>query len=92
MDGVLMSDHSAHGRSWDAQRLRVLQRDSYLCYYCRKDLIGDDATVDHVMPIKLDPKKPYRDDELVAACRSCNSSKRDSVLVRLDFRSPDWFS
>ena len=86
-----MSQHSADGKAWDAQRKRVLDRDGWCCRYCTKVLVGDDATVDHIEPIALTPGRVYRDDELCAACRSCNSRKKDQRLVRLDYRSPVWF-
>lgn len=85
-----MSKHSARGPSWQAQRKRVLERDDWTCAYCRVHLEGSNATVDHVSPVALDPGKTYRDDELVAACRTCNGRKQDRTLVRLDYRSPRW--
>jgi len=44
------------------------------------------------MPISLQPDHDYADHELVTLCRRCNSIKSDRVLVRLDYRSPRWFS
>ena len=85
-----MSKHSARGTAWKAQRKRVLDRDGWTCTFCTAHLEGDDATVDHVEPIALDPTRTYRDDDLVAACRTCNGRKQDRTLVRLDYRSPDW--
>lgn len=49
----------------------VLERDGFVCYYC-----GNEATTaDHVIPkSKGGPAEPWN---LVAACRPCNSRKRD---------------
>ena len=58
--------------AWTLVRLRVLERDRHTCHYC-----GRAATsVDHIIPLsrggaRLDPSN------LVAACVSCNSRKRD---------------
>ena len=51
-------------------RLQVLARDGYVCYYCGQDAM----TVDHVISIKHGGD-PISQDNLVAACRRCNSSK-----------------
>lgn len=80
-----MSRHSASGARWKAQRLRVLNRDGWTCGYCGKQLVGDDATVDHVEPIALDPGRTYADHELIACCRSCNAAKGARPLVRMPY-------
>ena len=57
-------------RDYKRVRLQVLARDGHTCFYC-----GDDATtVDHVIPIAKGGD-PIAQDNLVAACRRCNSSK-----------------
>ena len=72
-----MSDHhkawvSAKGK---AIRLRVLARDGYVCAYC-----GEEAnTVDHVIP-RAKGGDVFDMDNLVAACKRCNSSKRDKSV------------
>lgn len=56
-------------RQWMKVRERILVRDECLCRYC-----GDWAdTVDHVLPIVRGG--PNDDDNLVACCRYCNTSK-----------------
>lgn len=87
-----MSRHSAKGPAWEAQRQRVLDRDGWQCAYCGKDLVGDDATVDHLEAIANSDTRDYQDDELVSACRRCNAAKSDKPLVRLGYRSPRWFA
>lgn len=56
-------------------RFEVLRRDNYTCRYCRS--AENLLTVDHVTPVALggsdDP------DNLVAACRDCNSGKASST-------------
>ena len=76
---------------WKAQRLRVLDRDGWVCAACGKDLAGDDATVDHIVPVAVSGATSWTDDELVSLCRVCNSRKGATVGARLDYRSPRWF-
>lgn len=57
-------------RTYKKQRLVVLNRDGWSCHYC-----GLDAnTVDHLIAIK-NGGDPLSLDNLVSACKSCNSSK-----------------
>lgn len=56
---------------WRALRKFVLERDQFQCQYC-----GDDAdTVDHITP--RSKGGDHSPENLVAACRSCNSRKKD---------------
>ena len=62
----------------DIKEKELIDRDGTLCSYCRKELEFGTKTavhVDHVIPLSLggihDP------NNLVLACRSCNTSKRD---------------
>jgi 5-methylcytosine-specific restriction endonuclease McrA len=57
-------------RKYKAQRLIVLARDGYTCYYC-----GQDAnTVDHIVSIKSGGD-PISLENMISACKKCNSSK-----------------
>jgi 5-methylcytosine-specific restriction endonuclease McrA len=57
-------------RTYKKQRLAVLARDNYVCYYC-----GSDAdTADHLIPIR-DNGDPIDLQNMVACCRRCNSAK-----------------
>ena len=61
--------HKNNTAAFKAQRLRVLRRDAYTCYYC-----GDAAThADHVIPKAMGGGDEL--DNLVAACASCNQRK-----------------
>lgn len=60
---------------WRSIRAAIIERDGGVCHYC-----GQDAnTVDHKTPLALGGTS--NPDNLVAACRSCNSGKggRDST-------------
>lgn len=72
---------------WKAQRLRVLNRDSWTCTACGKHLVGDDATVDHCLPVAVSGKTEYADSELTALCRACNGLKSDRLSVRMPWRN-----
>lgn len=57
-------------------RFEILKRDNYTCRYCRSK--EQELTVDHVIPSALGGSdKP---ENLVAACRDCNSGKTSSNL------------
>jgi 5-methylcytosine-specific restriction endonuclease McrA len=64
---------TARGYGWRWQRLAalVLARDRRICHYCG----GYATTVDHVVPKARGGSDTW--ENLVAACRSCNTSKHD---------------
>lgn len=51
--------------------------------------MDQDLTVDHVQP----KSKGGTDDEwnLITACRSCNGTKKDKVMVRVNWIRNEWF-
>lgn len=57
-------------KDYKKQRLIVLARDGYVCYYCGQDA----TTVDHVQSIKSGGD-PISLENMVASCARCNSSK-----------------
>lgn len=85
-----MSKYSASGAAWQAQRLRVLNRDGWVCVYCGKALEGRDAHVDHISPISLSPDHDYTDDDLTSSCARCNTTKGAQVLTRLPYWNERW--
>ncbi|MGG7466036.1 HNH endonuclease [Plantibacter sp. YIM 135347] len=79
-----MSKLSSRGAAWDKLRLRVLERDGYICAYC-----GNEATTaDHVLP----KEKGGRDEmsNLLAACLTCNGRKSNRMQVRMSWFNPAW--
>lgn len=81
-----MSKQSSRGAAWDALRLQVLARDSYVCAYC-----GGEATeADHVIPKDSGGKDEL--DNLLAACKPCNSSKGNRLGARLTWFNRRWLS
>ena len=56
--------------AYKKQRVIVLARDGYVCYYCGQDA----TTVDHIVSIKSGGD-PMSLENMVACCKRCNSSK-----------------
>ena len=62
--------------AWRKVRLQILNRDAWVCYLCNKKLVGSDATVDHVVPISVNPALRLEPTNLKACCRGCNSGRK----------------
>ncbi len=54
-------------------RRNVFRRDNHTCQYCGH--VGGDLTLDHVTPRSKGGKNSW--ENIVTACRECNSKKRD---------------
>ncbi|WP_386681890.1 HNH endonuclease [Loktanella sp. R86503] len=64
--------HGGHERKhYDVYETHVLELDDHRCHYCGST---GSLTMDHVVPKSLGGSDHY--SNLVAACRTCNSSKR----------------
>jgi CRISPR/Cas system Type II protein with McrA/HNH and RuvC-like nuclease domain len=73
-----------HGSSWirAEKRLAIYIRDQFTCVYCQRDLRSADkrdVTLDHITPrcVRTDNSA----HNLVTACLSCNSTRRDTPLA-----------
>jgi len=56
----------------ESNRLRILQREDYRCFYCRRAIDSTNFVIEHVV------SRPYGDNSyknVVAACCSCNNRK-----------------
>ncbi len=62
----------------------VLERDKYVCQYCRRNLTSSSATIDHVLPRARGGKSTF--ENTVAACGPCNSGKADKPLSQTRMR------
>ena len=84
---------NAHGSKWirPAKRLAIYARDGFACAYCGAGAEDSVLTLDHLVPRELGGTHEVRN--LVTACVSCNSSRRDlsmrSWLVVLRDRGVD---
>lgn len=54
-------------------RIKVYERDGYVCHYCRKQLTRFTATVDHLTPIAEGGGNSR--ENLVTACLDCNAKR-----------------
>lgn len=74
-------------RQWRALRKQILARDGFVCVYC-----GQDAdTVDHVIPVNKNPELAMSPDNLLSACKLCNSrkgSRSHGVFLAQSFTPP----
>jgi hypothetical protein len=71
-------------REWWPLRQRVLERDNFTCVYCGE---GEDFALlcaDHVVPLSRGGTND--EDNLVCACKPCNSSKNNRLLSEWEGR------
>lgn len=88
-----MAKQSANGNNgskWirPERRLAIYLRDRFTCLYCLRDLHDADPrdiTLDHIKPGHQAGN--HHENNLCTACRSCNSSRRDTPLSR--FAGPE---
>jgi len=60
-------------------RLKVFERDGYVCYRCRKQLTRFSATLDHIQPVTRDGDNSYTN--LVTSCLHCNSRRGNRPVM-----------
>lgn len=60
-------------------RLKVFERDGYVCYRCRKQLTRFSATLDHIQPVSKDGDNSYAN--LVTSCLHCNSRRGNRPVM-----------
>lgn len=65
-------------RQWSHLRQRVLERDHYLCAYCKaQGVITPAKTVDHVRPVEAFPDDKDNINNLAVICRECHYKKTE---------------
>jgi len=60
-------------------KLAIYFRDNFTCAYCGKQLTLSECTIDHVVPRSKGGDWSW--ENLVTACKECNSKKADRVKV-----------
>jgi 5-methylcytosine-specific restriction endonuclease McrA len=60
-------------------RIKVFERDKYLCHYCKKLLTRFSATLDHIQPVSKGGDNSY--DNLVTACLLHNSQRNPPPIM-----------
>jgi len=97
--GLALSSKKGDPRNTKAYRrarVKVLNRDGHVCMYCGS---SEDLTIDHVLSIKNHPELAMDMDNMVIACKPCNSRKgsrsqgvflaqKDTPPVFMSFLSP----
>lgn len=64
---------------WIAIRVKILQRDAYMCGYCGRRA----NTVDHIVPRSLGGDES--ESNLVACCKKCNMEKSNRTMEQCGF-------
>lgn len=59
-------------------RLKIFERDKYLCYKCNKQLTRFNATLDHIQPVSEGGDNSF--DNLVTCCFHDNASRRATPI------------
>lgn len=60
-------------------RLSILKRENYKCFYCMKMISKESFTLDHIIPTEKNGNNTYKN--VVAACFECNSRKQNREVV-----------
>lgn len=60
-------------RKYKEVRLKKLAIDGWVCFYCGYE--GKDMTIDHVIPVSKAPELAIDINNMVSACKPCNSKK-----------------
>lgn len=80
-------------------RANILERDDYICVYCGKKPNPSKLTIDHIIPrsrwIEIPREKKPSDfnswENLVTACRECNTKKGSKLLSEMKWKAPESF-
>ena len=70
------SSKRGYDHDWRTLRVKILARDKMVCHYCQRKMTTANATVDHVIALSNGGER-LSESNLVSACRSCNSRKKD---------------
>lgn len=60
-------------------RLKIFERDGYMCYYCGKQLTRYSATLDHIQPVTKGGDNSY--ENLITSCLHCNSRRTNKEVM-----------
>ncbi|WP_080442867.1 HNH endonuclease, partial [Leptospira interrogans] len=95
---ILLRDYyKVPPRKDKVSRENIFQRDNYHCVYCGKKFPSSKLTLDHVIPRsrwehvpkKERPKEFNSWENLVAACKNCNTRKGNKLLTELKWNLPE---
>lgn len=58
-----------------SKRFSIYTRDEFKCVWCMNKIEDAHITLDHIIPFSVKPNN--RPSNLITACRSCNSKRRN---------------
>jgi DNA-directed RNA polymerase subunit RPC12/RpoP len=67
-----------------AKRDRIIKRDKNRCRYCGKKVNKNNRVIDHIVPWSKGGRN--NEENLVVACKECNSEKGDNLLENTSLR------
>lgn len=84
-------------RKLKVSRHTILERDNYTCIYCLKQPVPSKLTLDHIIPRsrwnQIPQEKKPSDfnswENIVTACRECNTKKGSKLLSELKWKFPE---
>ena len=79
---IALKDYIALRRRPAFTRFNVFLRDQWSCQYCTKGFKTQDLTFDHVIPRSRGGRTSW--DNIVAACRPCNTKKGSKMPNEVD--------
>ncbi|GAA4155955.1 hypothetical protein GCM10022286_05640 [Gryllotalpicola daejeonensis] len=91
-----MIGDTRHSYAWKQTRLRILERDGYVCQigWCGGvDLLSlpeRERQVDHIVPVAAGGTDD--DWNLRVACAKCNTSRQDREFARVSGTNPRWIN
>lgn len=95
---ILLTDYyKVPKRKHKLSRENIFLRDDHECVYCKRKLPSSRLTLDHVIPKsrwdeiprEKKPKDYHTWENLVTACRDCNSKKGNKLLQELKWDMPE---
>ncbi len=94
---LLLNYYSIPKRILKANRSNILERDNYTCVYCGKKPGANRLTIDHIIPksrwmevpVNKKPKEFHSWENLVTACKECNTKKGNRLLSELRWKVPE---
>jgi 5-methylcytosine-specific restriction endonuclease McrA len=80
---IALKDYIPSARRPAFTRFNVFLRDAFVCQYCSDRRPAHDLTFDHVVPRSRGGQHVW--ENVVAACRPCNTKKEDRFLHEVGF-------
>ena len=79
------------GMRWRRKRENILRRDKYLCRECKRYGKTTPAdTVHHIVPITINYRLAFINNNLISLCRQCHAKMHDRTNNELTPDGEDW--